>query len=1064
MVRDIEWKGTCDNCFCAMGGIRCVPLSCAPPLQGCTPIVREGHCCPSTYNCSGNIEVKAAQNYASYAFISKDYAKFRKETNFYSLNEQEAEEMVGNSTVEGRGHKDAVEQSQSNSTILKTPLGSVDTTKTLNLSSPTDLEASDSMGNLTTLKTNNVTTTFENTTEIITTFSRQDHETMDNEIPTETQKLDKYSNQQETTFSMDWMSNETTEIPTTLETMTSFDSTNVPTTLMNDETISSTNSIGTKEDLLESSVIPMELSTTQTSDITTLDYSGIDYATVIYEEKKMSSLPESSENMKNLEKKNTEKKATTRRVVESTTKFLKVNDIKGDISEVEKDSPPTFGIGESSVISVKGPATGKPTTVLMPDNMLVINVTLKTNVSVGHVQGVTMNPVRSISPDIEAILNITNRKKGEDYDYDYSQPTLPPSLPNVRIIPFVAADALVKQDEEASSMVTNYPFGPPIGLAPQELGPTVTSGTGENFYDIVTQKNRFSPPIETEGGFVPREPLYFDAPFRSTDHNVEIHSGVTVIPADITNPHRKNDGICVFENRNYRHGDLLPSSGRCIICICYYGEVACSDEKCPLLKIGCSRLKNDKICCGKVICVDAEESPTLVLDRADAIAPAPREPLPSLDGMVSPDPFRDVIKTKPAPDLPSLIEDMIPYLVEHRITKAPMSPTTPVTTTNLEPSVVGSFERPPAHRVDPERIELQEIPFINAHALKPSNTNNETSAFDVTNRTDSNDQLHKEALSNPEPIKPALISPSQLLPVPENDEESSIFSFGSVLDLLFSENSGLEGTTETSSYLHKSTSNPTANMSSNPLPDAPATYSAHQPVHLLGNKPNLGFGSSVPTSNPESSQSKFSLQDASESRPNMTLEASRKSAAGQLSSSVESQQNRPSKEPSINLSNAKVPGTISSSSPSKFALESMPKVRINSTSGFVEKLDENQSVTSTSSGNQQLNNSSLSTTITAGMSSDAETITSIKIKEAEDTSPKVQENADTWIKSDSHETTANGSGDYEVVTSASGLLKLAGCNIYGRMYRVGRIITELSSPCLECRCTEVGVQCKQLQC
>nr|XP_036225349.1 mucin-5AC isoform X2 [Bactrocera oleae] len=46
----------------------------------------------------------------------------------------------------------------------------------------------------------------------------------------------------------------------------------------------------------------------------------------------------------------------------------------------------------------------------------------------------------------------------------------------------------------------------------------------------------------------------------------------------------------------------------------------------------------------------------------------------------------------------------------------------------------------------------------------------------------------------------------------------------------------------------------------------------------------------------------------------------------------------------------------------------------------------------------------------------------------------------------------------------SGVLKLAGCNIYGRMYRVGRIILELSSPCLECKCTEVGVKCGQLAC
>lgn len=45
-----------------------------------------------------------------------------------------------------------------------------------------------------------------------------------------------------------------------------------------------------------------------------------------------------------------------------------------------------------------------------------------------------------------------------------------------------------------------------------------------------------------------------------------------------------------------------------------------------------------------------------------------------------------------------------------------------------------------------------------------------------------------------------------------------------------------------------------------------------------------------------------------------------------------------------------------------------------------------------------------------------------------------------------------------------GLLKVAGCNIYGRMYRVGRIIAELSTPCQECRCTELGVQCRSLSC
>lgn len=46
----------------------------------------------------------------------------------------------------------------------------------------------------------------------------------------------------------------------------------------------------------------------------------------------------------------------------------------------------------------------------------------------------------------------------------------------------------------------------------------------------------------------------------------------------------------------------------------------------------------------------------------------------------------------------------------------------------------------------------------------------------------------------------------------------------------------------------------------------------------------------------------------------------------------------------------------------------------------------------------------------------------------------------------------------------AGLFKLDGCNIYGRIYRVNRVIAELSSPCLECRCTEVGVSCTPLTC
>lgn len=47
----------------------------------------------------------------------------------------------------------------------------------------------------------------------------------------------------------------------------------------------------------------------------------------------------------------------------------------------------------------------------------------------------------------------------------------------------------------------------------------------------------------------------------------------------------------------------------------------------------------------------------------------------------------------------------------------------------------------------------------------------------------------------------------------------------------------------------------------------------------------------------------------------------------------------------------------------------------------------------------------------------------------------------------------------------NGLLKLAGCNIYGQMYEVGHVIAELSSACLECKCLpDIGVGCMQLKC
>ena len=43
----------CENCFCMKGRVRCDPVGCIVPLnKPCTPVHTEGHCCPTSYNCT----------------------------------------------------------------------------------------------------------------------------------------------------------------------------------------------------------------------------------------------------------------------------------------------------------------------------------------------------------------------------------------------------------------------------------------------------------------------------------------------------------------------------------------------------------------------------------------------------------------------------------------------------------------------------------------------------------------------------------------------------------------------------------------------------------------------------------------------------------------------------------------------------------------------------------------------------------------------------------------------------------------------------------------------------
>ncbi|XP_018403829.1 PREDICTED: uncharacterized protein LOC108780571 [Cyphomyrmex costatus] len=913
MVRDIVWKAACDNCFCAMGAIRCVPLACAPPLQGCSPIVREGQCCPSTYNCSGSIEVKATQNYASYAFVSKDYAKFRKETNFFPAIDQST-----NPSVEGRGHR-VVEERISTSTIDLEEDSSVATYST---AWPSTMET-DIMDNEILIGTVDYKSTLEVTTAA----------TLTNELSSNTESTVSF----ESTPASIKHANSVTDSCTMCSTNTFTDSTIVTTE-------DPSNTDGSTISLSEWTTVLPEL---------TLN-NGNNEDTGGDENKNASENEERNEDEATERGTTVEEKTDIIEKNKATMHPFAVSTDAGKTVIPDKKLSENFTLIKRTKIGGKRPVTSPSSTILMPDDILVMNVTVKTNVSVGHIQGVTINPIRSIPPDIETILNITHREKGEDYDYDYSERLLLPSLPNVRIIPFVAADALVK-DKDVLSSKTGYTLGSVV--VPPKLRPTDASG----FYDVATQKNRFSPPVETEGGFIPREPSYFDVPYRSTDLNLEIGTGVTVVP-QITNLHQKNNDLsnkCHFEDMEYRHGEILPRAALCIICMCYYGEIVCSSEKCPPLKIGCHRINSEGKCCGKIVCVEADESPTVVLDRADATAPSQRQPT------VSPDPFRDVIKTEPAPDLPSLIEDMIPYLVERGIT-TPKSTTSMTASKTLAQGLVGNQLQHPSN------FDFMEVPLIQP----PFDYGKETvdSSFLAKMKYGMNHET-----SSTGTVSLTYDSKNQVLDHrPSENPETDIFDYDRTTL------TKLNSTTDSSKYdFHRS--------------------------NTTGQKFTIGNVSETKnldrnfTGEEDNRNTRYDNRTESDNFP---------SEDGKTTENVEDV-------------------TI-------FSLDNVLKLLFSSNTSSSNKLTETTktlNVSSVSGVREDQKTLVVSSTSAEGLTEETETV---------ETSSKVLDN--------------------EIPMSVGSLLKLAGCNIYGRMYRVGRIITELSSPCEECKCTEIGVRCEQLEC
>ncbi|KAI5695381.1 hypothetical protein M8J75_015697 [Diaphorina citri] len=220
--------------------------------------------------------------------------------------------------------------------------------------------------------------------------------------------------------------------------------------------------------------------------------------------------------------------------------------------------------------------------------------------------------------------------KSVDVEYDYNEDSLPPSLPNLNIIPFVAADAVVdetnifKQREDTESIIA-------ITENPSYLDPF---------------SNFFSPPVRTEGGFVPKEPIldgpYFESKIEtspqppprapvSTESVIALLSDTSThgIAPDMAvaplitftepTPDKiiESDYHCLFSSKVYKHGELVSHIDDCRVCVCFYGDIACQEPKCPEVSAGCRRVDSHGGCCGRIECDSNDIISSHIKDRFD---------------------------------------------------------------------------------------------------------------------------------------------------------------------------------------------------------------------------------------------------------------------------------------------------------------------------------------------------------------------------------------------------------------------------------------------------------------
>ncbi|CAB3371788.1 Hypothetical predicted protein [Cloeon dipterum] len=210
----------------------------------------------------------------------------------------------------------------------------------------------------------------------------------------------------------------------------------------------------------------------------------------------------------------------------------------------------------------------------------------------------TTTTVKStLPPIIEALINAQN-SEDVTVENEYGE-ALPPSLPNITMIPFLPEDALVEKKEGPTEFSANE-------------SSTQFGGSGKPVVGAIPLK-RFSPPSSFVGGFLPRQPLLTGenptAAVRTSpnpneiltsmppqlisittsmpDIDLDSHTAEAIVSTTKDVPLASHIRVALNtgpmpctspDGRQVKHGDLLAPPGPCEVCKCDHGTVLCHEE------------------------------------------------------------------------------------------------------------------------------------------------------------------------------------------------------------------------------------------------------------------------------------------------------------------------------------------------------------------------------------------------------------------------------------------------------------------------------------------------------